>query len=395
MAPEPASGIVFFGADASWQALQGIGFRRRNTCLLREFVRHPEVGKLAVVIPTTRRHAYCQSSWWRLLLGLGRHRRVQDVFVFAFLPGQRWLPAIGRLNLRLARWLISRSLKGFDQSKIVQWCYWPQGFELARQVGLQARTVFDADNDILSCPTLASERDRIESLLRDCARHAEAVVCGSKGFLARCPELGFKHPVFLRNGVDLDRFRSEVAEPEDLRDIPQPRLGYVGTISQWMDFELLQRLASEKPEWSIVFIGAPYLVEVPEGLKKLPNVHYLGPRAAEKVPAYLRHFDVGLLPYRRKAGGNSDGDSMKVFEYLAAGLPVVGLDFNGRLAEDFEGLAEIAVDVQGFVEGIHRVLGQSIDCRQVWNSRRQDFLRRNTWRCRADEAVALMQELTL
>ena len=395
MTPEPALRIVYFGADASWQALERIGFRRRNTCLLREFARHPLLKRLVVVVPTTRGHAWRQSSWWRLLFGFKRHEKVQDVFVFAFLPGQRWLPAIRRLNLRLARWLIRRALAGCDESRIIQWCYWPGGYELACQISMEGPICFDADNDILSCPTLAPERARIERLLRHCAKHTEAVVCASKNFLARCRELGFKHPILLRNGVDVERFRCEVAEPDDLRGMPRPRLGYVGTLSQWIDFELLLRLARVGPAWNIILIGDPYLVKVPEALKKQANVHFLGGRIAEVVPAYLKNIDVGLVPYRQEAEGTADGDSMKIFEYLAAGLPVVAADFNGRLAEDFEALVEIAAGAEGFSKAIERVLNQTKEGRREPDARRQEFLRRNTWRCRADEAVALMRELVV
>ena len=85
---------------------------------------------------------------------------------------------------------------------------------------------------------------------------------------------------------------------------------------------------------------------------------------------------------------------MKMYEYLAAGLPVVAMDFNGRLAEDFEGLIEIA-DATGFAEAIKRVLTQPMESRRDWDARRQEFLRQNTWRCRADQVVALMRELVL
>lgn len=277
----------------------------------------------------------------------------------------------------------------------MQWCYWPGGYELARRIGLTEPIVFDADNDILNCPTLAPERARIQSMLTDCAQHAVAVVAGSKQFLLRSRNLGFKRPTFLRNGVDLERFRGKHAEPEDLKRIPRPRLGYVGTLSKWVDYECLLNLARANPAWNIVIIGEPYLVEIPESFKTLPNVHLLGPRKAWEVPAYLAHFDVGLVPYRQADGSTADGDSMKMFEYLAAGLPVVAADFNGRLAEDFEGLVEIAQGGPRFSEAIERVLRQRQEDREEWTARRRSFLQKNTWACRAGEAVALMQGLDL
>ena len=389
MATDQSLQIVYFGADASWRDLQQIGFRRRNTCLLREFARHPSVERVVVVNFTTRGAALRQPSWWRRLVGLGRGEKVQDVLVFAFIPGQRWVPAIGRLNLRLARWFIRRATGKGDEARTCQWCYWPDGYKQARQFGLRGPLLFDADNDILNCPVLAADRAVIEELLKDCARRAEAVVCGSRQFLARCGEFGFKRSTLLRNGVDLSRFERYAEEPEDIKSILYPRLGYVGVLSQWVDFGLLLELARGNPAWHLVLIGAPYETEIPQQLKSLRNVHFLGPRGAQEVPAYLAHFDVGLLAYRR----GTDQDSMKVFEYLAAGLPVAGSDFNGRVKEDFEGLVEVAPDAAGLASAIRDLLAQPREARELWNQRRRAFLGKHTWERRGAEAVALMQEL--
>ena len=371
------------------------GFRRRNTCLLREFAQHEFVKKLVVVTYTTRWHALWQTSWWKHLFGLNQHGKVQDVFVFAFVPGHRWVPIIGQFNLKLARWLIVRALDGADQRHAIQWCYWPEGYKLARRIGLASPIVFDADNDLLSCPILAPDRTSIKSMLGDCVDHAAAVVCGSKQFLARSSELGLKRPTFLRNGVDVARFQRIADEPEDLRLLAHPRVGYVGTLSKWMDYEMVQHLASVNPMWNFVFIGEPYLWEIPQQLKAMPNVHFIGARTAQEVPSYLAHFDVGIVPYRQGAGQNADGDSMKMFEYLAAGLPVVAANFNGRLAEDFEGLIALASDSSGFSRAIAGILSQPEQSREAWHNQRRDFLRRNTWACRAAEALTLMKEVSL
>ncbi len=387
--PEQRLRIVYFGADAPWRSLEKIGFRRRNTCVLREFACHPSVERLVVVTSTTRGHALRQPSWWCQLFGLGRGEKVQDVPIFAFLPGQRWLPTIGWGNRLLAQWFIRRAMGRAHEGRTIQWCYWPHGYKQACQFELRGPIVFDADNDILSCPVLAAERAGIEDLLKDCARHAEALVCASRQFLMHCNELGFKRPTLLRNGVDLARFERRTEEPDDLKAVPRPRLGYVGILSEWMDFVLLIELARNRPQWHLVFIGASYRMEIPEQLKRLSNVHFLGSRSAQEVPAYLLHFDAGLLAYRK----GKDQDSMKVFEYLAAGLPVAGTDFNGRVEEDFQGLVAVAKDAEGLASAIRALLAQPREARESWDQRRQRFLDKNTWQHRGDEAVALMQDL--
>ncbi len=114
--------------------------------------------------------------------------------------------------------------------------------------------------------------------------------------------------------------------PADLAAIPAPRLGFVGAISAYkLDLALLEQLARTHPSWSLVLIGP-----VGEGdpdtdvaaLAALANVHLLGPRAYAELPAYLKGFDLGLLPLRFNPYTQAMFP-MKFFEYLAAGLPVV------------------------------------------------------------------------
>lgn len=133
----------------------------------------------------------------------------------------------------------------------------------------------------------------------------------------------------VENGVDLALFASAPPEPPpDIADLPRPRLGFVGGLkSHKIDFELLHQVAASNPAWSVVLIGPVEGGTDRRGdfarLCDLPNVRWLGPRPAADIPRYLKAMDVGLLPYRDVAY-NEGVFPLKFFEYLAAGLPVVG-----------------------------------------------------------------------
>lgn len=389
--------IVFFGADMPWSRLPGYGFRRRNTCLLREFVEHSEVERVVVVTGTTRSHLLKTNRKGALAELLGKYPRekVRDVYSLAWIPGQRWIPAIARINRALTRRAILRALGDGKPEEIIQWCYWPGGYSQARALRLPGKLIFDADNDILTCPNLAERREAYAELLEDCLNHADAIVGGSRRFLRGCAERGFTKTLLLRNGVDPARFRGEEksVEPEDLQAIPRPRIGYIGTLSRWMDFPLLERLATLNPQWSFVLIGNPYRTEIPETLKRQGNVHFLGERKAAEIPAYLAGLDVGLVLYQARAGANSDGDSMKVYEYLAGGLPAVSTPYHPHMARDFEGLIHVENDAEGFSTAIARCLTQEMAERTDWDEKRRVFVEHNSWRQRGCDAVALMREL--
>jgi glycosyltransferase involved in cell wall biosynthesis len=108
--------------------------------------------------------------------------------------------------------------------------------------------------------------------------------------------------------------------PADVAALPRPVIGFYGTIQDWVDLELIAELARRRPAWSFALLGQQ-LVDT-SVLAGLGNVHLLGRKAHEDLPAYCKGFDVGLIPYRlieRMAFVNP----IKLREYLSAGLPVV------------------------------------------------------------------------
>jgi glycosyltransferase involved in cell wall biosynthesis len=129
------------------------------------------------------------------------------------------------------------------------------------------------------------------------------------------------------HGVDVAMFgralSNETKLPDDLaaiRSNGRPVIGFYGTLQDWVDLELVEELARSRPEWSFVLLGQ-IMVDV-EKLRRLNNVHLLGRRTHDELPAYCKGFDVGIIPYRRQERMEFV-NPIKLREYLAAGLPVV------------------------------------------------------------------------
>ena len=134
------------------------------------------------------------------------------------------------------------------------------------------------------------------------------------------------HTLFVPNGVDYRAFATPVLEPTDLKPIPYPRIGYVGRIDWRLNFSLLVNLAKQHPNWAFVMVGpCAHLRDRSEIVKKLtqlPNVHFLGRKAVQELPAYTQHLDVCMMPYEVN-GFTKFMFPMKLHEYLATGRPVV------------------------------------------------------------------------
>lgn len=126
--------------------------------------------------------------------------------------------------------------------------------------------------------------------------------------------------VGLPNGVDFAHFSEARPEPADLAVLPHPRVLYVGALEYWFDEAAVVKSARALPEASFVAIG-PANRDL-SSLEALPNVHLLGPRPYAGLPGYLQHSDVAIVPFVRDELVDSV-HPIKVYEYLAAGLPVV------------------------------------------------------------------------
>ena len=140
------------------------------------------------------------------------------------------------------------------------------------------------------------------------------------------------HTYFHGNVADFQHFNRALHQPflacpEPLKAIPRPRLLFTGAIDAYkLDLPLLVTLATAHPGWSFVLVGpvgeADPSTDV-AALKKCPNVFLVGSQPYQDLPAWAAHSDLALLPLQQN-GYTRHMFPMKFFEYLAAGLPVVG-----------------------------------------------------------------------
>ncbi len=107
-----------------------------------------------------------------------------------------------------------------------------------------------------------------------------------------------------------------------MQDIPRPRLGFFGLIRDWVDIGLLAQVARRRPDWHFVIIGdADSSLDMGQ-YRDLANMHFLGRKSYAALPAFCRHFDVGLIPFKVNELTHAV-NPIKLREYLSAGLPVV------------------------------------------------------------------------
>lgn len=154
---------------------------------------------------------------------------------------------------------------------------------------------------------------------------------------------------FVDHGVDYDTFSSAAGgpEPEDVRSIPHPRVGFVGGIDRHtFDPELFLEVVRSMPECSFVLVGG---CSLPEGWCALDNVHLLGRKPYEEVSAYMAACDVLIMPWNRSPWIKAC-NPVKLKEYLAVGRPVVSTPFDELMRyNEFVSVAETPAEFAGAV----------------------------------------------
>ncbi len=185
------------------------------------------------------------------------------------------------------------------------------------------------------------------------------------------------------NGVDVERFSTSAPLPADLASIPQPRLGFIGNVAEWVNVDLMVALAQAHPEWHIVIVG-PW--QRPGTPPSAPNLHWLGTRPYTEVPNYLAGFDACLIPFAENELTRAV-DPLKLYEYLAAGRPVISTPLPSA-SPDLLPLVYWAHDLAGFEAAVT----QALDEPDTSAIERRDSIKRHSWEHRMSVIAAITRE---
>jgi UDP-galactopyranose mutase len=170
--------------------------------------------------------------------------------------------------------------------------------------------------------------------------------------------------------------RTTISDPKDQKSIPHPRLGFFGVIDERFDRELLDQVASRRADWNFVILG-PIVKIDPETLPQHANIHYLGAKKYDELPAYLAGWDIALLLFARNDSTRFISPT-KTPEYLAAGKRVISTSIRDvvRPYGDLK-LVEIADTPDEFIYAAEKILSRPNEAE--WLARVDAFLANISW----------------
>lgn len=180
-------------------------------------------------------------------------------------------------------------------------------------------------------------------------RHADVVFCGGRKMRdKRLPVNPNSH--FFGTGVDIAHFGK--VRGKDLDVAPEiaalkgPVLGYFGVVDERIDYDLLAKLADARKDWHVVMVGPTAKVD-PREFPQRPNLHFIGGRSYDQLPALTKGFAVCMMPFALNAATEFINPT-KALEYMAAGRPVVSTAIN-EVKSNFSSVARIAQTHQEFI----------------------------------------------
>jgi UDP-galactopyranose mutase len=194
--------------------------------------------------------------------------------------------------------------------------------------------------------------------------------------------------IALGNGVEFARFAEPVPVPASFASLPRPRIGYLGLLSHFLDFEALEALRRARRGGTLVLMGprTPATDAAVDALGRREGVAIMGSVRYEDVPAAMQALDVGVIPFQANHPYVRGINPNKTYQYLAAGLPVVTtplLDLQPSPPH-----LQFASDAPGMVRAVERALDAARDpdaCRAL--------ARPFDWGALADRMVSEIERL--
>jgi UDP-galactopyranose mutase len=284
--------------------------------------------------------------------------------------------------------MTSRLIAEQDVQRLALWFYTPMAVPVARALTPLA-VVYDCMDELSAFRFAPPELMEREAEL---LAWADVVFTGGPSLYRA--KLG-RHPNLhcFPSSIDKEHFsqarEGSLQEPPDQASLPRPRLGYFGVIDERLDYALLGSLAQARPDWQFVMVG-PFTKVNPDDLPQFPNLHYLGQRPYESLPAYISGWDVALMPFALSEATRFISPT-KTLEYMAAGRPIVSTPITD-VREPYGDIVYIADGPEAFLAACEQALAEVPAERQRRQQAADTVLAQTSWDDTAERMHALLDK---
>ena len=269
---------------------------------------------------------------------------------------------------------INHLIAKMDVSRYFSWYYTPMALPFTDHLAPEM-VIYDC-MDELSAFKFAPPQ--ISVLEKELFKKADIVFTGGNSIYEFKKD---QHPNIYSfpSSIDKNHFglaRTKLDDPEDQKHIPHPRFGFFGVVDERFDIEMIDSVAKARPEWQFIILGPVVKID-PAHLPRYENVHYLGGKKYEELPAYIAGWDVALVPFAMNESTRFISPT-KTPEYLAAGKPVISSPIRDVVRPYGDNkLVHIVNNADEFISAAEKELGKKR--KSAWLRKVDDFLAFNSW----------------
>jgi teichuronic acid biosynthesis glycosyltransferase TuaH len=323
-------------------------------------------------------------AWRRNNLAINDRSNIQ-LYPFYRIPfGGRFL-FIHNLNVFLFR-VISKIIIFWHRSDLV-WISSPELYEYLPS-GLSSNIVYDCMDDVLAFPKNAIRKHLLAESETKLINASSIVFCSSENLREKLiSRAGQSEKIFIvNNAFEPSGFLNFSEKNESRVAIKNLVFGYVGTISSWLDFDVLIKIVNLFPSIEFHLIGPIEHLQKPFPMHD--RIKYLGTANHNDIPFYTSHFDALIMPFHVTELIESV-DPVKIYEYIFFNKPIVSVKYRElekfscfvdfyNTPEEFIGLVKCYID-----NGFHK---------KYSNEMRKNFINQNCWENRIDAIEAFLRD---
>lgn len=318
-----------------------------------------------------------------------------NLCVFRSIRTRRGFMRTRKLDRMVNKLLLKRYIEKLSmRENLVLWFYTPDPLYFIGELG-ESFVLYDCVDIFSAMPAYSEPSKRSEFIERErrLVKAADLVTATSEAIYRDKKKLN-ERTFLVPNVGDFRHFsaagddRLEVAK--EIADLKKPVIGFTGVITDFkLDIRLLEEVAGSRPGWSIVLIGPltkPFEGFNSSSLRRAENVRILGKVPYERLPSYVKGFDVCIIPY--KINDYTVGVlPIKFFEHLATGKPVVATPLPSL--RSYRGLVRLAESAGDFIRAVEEALEERDESLVA---RRIEIAGNNTWERRIQKITDLIEE---
>ncbi|GGY80180.1 hypothetical protein GCM10007071_29380 [Marinobacter zhanjiangensis] len=229
---------------------------------------------------------------------------------------------------------------------------------------------------------------------REAVMRADLVIASSDVVASKLRRIKSNGIYHIPNGVDYEFFAQEDLKALDNRPRPfgAPCIGYVGSVNEKLDFELVDDLSDHLSSTKFLIAGRVVNLSVSDQvlwdrIKAKNNVEYLGQLELKDVPGVIADLDMVGLFYRttdEKFGFACD--PLKLYEALAVGRQIISSDI--QAVKRFEDVVTICQSIEDWEKAIVTYGPDGVEGAQL----RREVAKRNTWDQRVKEILRIFEK---